>query len=89
MPRELRVYGWLGFRRSASGPRSIGQVRLIVAARSKAEAARIADYDRPSQMFNLGETGNREEIETAMAQPGVVFWRSIDTHRGPWSTGDD
>lgn len=71
----IKVYGWQSFRRECP---TIGrQTREIVAARSKKEAARLAGYARPSQMFNLCETGNPKEIEVAMSEPGAVFWEPL------------
>lgn len=69
---KLTVYGWQGWRSPA------GQTREIVAAHSMAEAARLSGYKRPSQMFNLCETGNEREIAQAMSSPGTVFWCRID-----------
>lgn len=71
----MKVYGWQGYRTEA-GPRM--QTRDIVAANSMAAAARAAGFKYPSQMFNLGETGNKHEIKTAMSAPGVVFWCPLD-----------
>lgn len=66
----MKVYGWSGYRQ--------GQVRLIVAAPSAAAAARAAGYQRPRQMFNLGETRNEAEVSTATSKPGAVFARPIN-----------
>lgn len=76
--RALRVYGWCGF---VSGH---VQARLIVAAKSKAAAARAAGYKAPRQMFNLCETGNAAEIAAATAQPSIVMWRGLDEFRGEY-----
>lgn len=87
MAGKLKVYGWSAFRREAAGPHH--QTREIVAAASKAAAARAAGYKRPAQMNNLCETGNAQEIEIATAQPGTVFWRSIsmrDAYRAAGGT---
>lgn len=83
--RPLKVYGWQDRRLEAEGWHK--QTREIVAARSQAEAARLAGYTRPGQMFNLGETRNEQEIATATAQPGVVFWRGLDAYTEPWRAG--
>lgn len=69
----MKVYGWQGSRPH------VGQTREIVAARSKAAAARAAGYDDPRQMFNLTDTGNIQEINVAHRNPGTVFWTPINT----------
>ena len=76
MTREWKVYGWQGHRKGAV------QTREIVAARSKAEAARLAGYRRPGEMFNLTTTGNAVEIAVAMyySKRGCVCWRPLDVH---------
>jgi hypothetical protein len=43
-----------------------------------AAVARAAGVKYPRQLFNLGETGNDNELRIATASPGVVFWRPID-----------
>ena len=58
------------------------QVRYIVAAYSQTEAARLAGYTHPRQMFNLGETGNASEIAQAMECPHTVLWRPLDAANG-------
>lgn len=77
---KLKVYGWSGMRHEAPGPHH--QTREIVAATSKAAAARAAGYKGPWQMFNLCETGNELEVTLATSSPGVVFWCSISRHGG-------
>lgn len=76
----LKVYGWEGMR----APLSRNQTREIVAARSKAEVARIVGEKYPSNLFNLAETGNEGEIQKAMSEPGTVFWRPLDGERDEW-----
>jgi hypothetical protein len=49
-----------------------------MAARSKAEVARAFGVNTPSQLFNLSDTGNAEEITQAMTAPGVIFYRPLD-----------
>lgn len=77
------VYGWEGWRPNLGLRRS--QTREIVAAPSKAAAARAAGFDRPAQMFNLSDTGNAREIAVACAAPGVVFYRGLDADDGEWT----
>ena len=66
--KPLRVYGW----------NDDGVHRCIVAARSLAEAHRLASANRRGrtigQMRDYGcWTGNAHEIEVATAKPGTVF----------------
>jgi hypothetical protein len=82
MKRRLKVYGWSGYRLEAAGPHR--QTREIVAAPTMVAAARAAGCVRARQLWNLCETGNKREIETAMAEPGVVFWRALDDWNGPY-----
>ena len=72
---KLKVYGWQSFR-SRIGRH--GQTREIIAAKSKAQAARASGNGKPRRMFNLCETGNDDELKTALAEPLVVFWRPLD-----------
>jgi hypothetical protein len=75
MSARLKVYGWQGCRQKAPGSK---QTYEIVAAPSKAAAARAAGYVAPRQMFNLCETGNDDDVAQALSEPGVVFWRPLD-----------
>jgi hypothetical protein len=75
---KLKVYGWTGqggreFERPANGS---PQTREIVAARSKAEVRRIAGL-APS--VEITETRNAAEVTTAIAEPGTVLWRPLDS----------
>jgi hypothetical protein len=81
--RRLKVYGWQGWRPAETGLGSRGATREIVAARSMTEVGRIVG-DRPDRLFNLGETGNAEEIRIATAKPGVVFWKSDVAFDAEW-----
>ena len=77
--RKLKVYGWTSFRHECRpAPNGSHQTREIVAAHSQAETARLSGHRRPSQMWYLCETGNANEIETAMSKPGTVFWHPLD-----------
>lgn len=82
MGRKLKVYGWLGRRGGA-------QTREICAAPSKVAVVRIVGGHK-SDLFNLGETGNDDEVETALAHPGVVFWKPIDhsPRGGGWTRAE-
>ena len=69
--QKLEVWGWQGHRYGRDG----GPTREIMVAKSKAAVARAAGVNRPAQLFNLSTTGNDMDINTAMTEPGVVFWR--------------
>jgi hypothetical protein len=76
--RALKVYRWQSFRIEC--PTNHRQTKEVVAARSKTEAARLAGFDRPSQMFNLAEACSDLEIKVAMQSPGTVYWTPIDNY---------
>ena len=75
--REMKVYGWQGWRIEAPG-NGHHATREIIAARSKAEAARLAGKRSPREMWCLCETGNKNEIAVAMMWPGMIFWSPLD-----------
>jgi hypothetical protein len=83
---KLKVYSWED-PTSQAETKALGdepwhcQAYAFTAATSRAEVARLAGVSRPSQLFNLGETGNTIECETARARPGVVFLRSMNGGR--------
>lgn len=68
------MFGWQGHRKEA--PKRA--TREIVAAFSKSHAARLAGFRYVSHMFNLNVTASELEVQTAMAEPGVVFWSPLD-----------
>jgi len=68
---KVKVYGWQNFRNGK-------QTREVVAASSKAQVARIVGETGPWKLFNLGETWNKLENETAMSKPGAVFYQDIN-----------
>ncbi len=77
--RPLKVFSWQSFRAECPpAPNGNLQTREIIAARSKAEAVRIAGKKYPYELFNLGETGNHLELELALSKPGIIFWTPID-----------
>ena len=71
----MKVYSWIGFYKFPE----IGmkQARFVCAAKSKAAAARSVN-DEPRRLFNFGETGNDNDCNTALAEPGVAFVRTLD-----------
>ena len=83
---KLKVYSWETPTTQAE-TKALGdepwqaQAVAFVAARSRAEVGRLAGVDRPSQLFNLGETGHSIDCATARARPGVVFIRSMNGRR--------
>jgi len=85
---KLKVYRWQSFRHEC--PAALNgskQTEELVAARSMAEVKRR--FRRvPGDLFNLGETGNKEQIAVAMAEPGVVFWKPIDGRDGYTRSGE-
>lgn len=72
MSKPLKVYGW----------NESGKWHMIVAATSKTEAARLAGYERPDQMFNLSQTWNEGDIARAIREPGTLFRESYSLHAG-------
>lgn len=77
---KLKVYGWLFHRAEAKN--NSQQTREICAATSMREVGRITGQ-KVSNLFNLCETGNDEELRVALAEPGIIFWRELDS-RGEW-----
>jgi hypothetical protein len=83
MSRKLKTYGWVGSRLECPpAPNGNRQTREICAAHSQAELARIAGVKRPSNLWNLCETGNKEEVVKVLSEPLTVFWRPLDKRRG-------
>ena len=83
----MKVYGWTGRRNPREfqahfpdAPSWNIQTREFVAAPSKAAVYRITG-GRPSEHFNITETGNKRELEIATANPGVVYWRPLDAYK--------
>ena len=71
MPRKLKVHAGIRFTKGK-------QQRIIVAATSikqACEAARISAYHYRAY-WNV--TGNAEECEVALKNPGVAYYRSLD-----------
>lgn len=77
MPRQLKVYGWIGWRNECP-PAANGnhQTREVVAARSMAEVGRIVG-ESPRRL-DMSETGNQGELTVALSAPGTVFWHPLD-----------
>ena len=84
MSRELKVYGWNGFK-TGHGLGFHNQTREIVAAKTKTEAATLGGFTTRGGKLSLRtfnewacETGNAEEVKQAMSKPGGVFWHPLD-----------
>ena len=83
--RRLKVYGWTHWNpdpRVKPAPNGSRQTRAIMAASSMAEITRILDC-KMSELWTICETGNDDEIATAMREPRVVFWLQPDAR---WKT---
>lgn len=78
--RALKVYGAHAVYLSGA----VGQRRAIVAAQSKAAAARALGVSQYYAKSYVTETGNAEEIAQALTEPGVVFHHHIDDRSGGW-----
>lgn len=84
----MKVFGWTGF--PPAGVEVPGmtharqQVRCIVAARSRADVARIVGVECSVASFKraLSETGNAEQIEVATSKPGSVFLHALGGRHG-------
>lgn len=81
---KLKVWGTAVIRHRCPGCSPHGQVRAVVAARSRSAAAKAFQIsDR--ELKNYGSpTGNEEEIRMAMSKPGTVFFRSMDYPKTPF-----
>ena len=74
MPRALKVYGWTSaYIQGAQKDQFNQDFRVIVAATSQAEVARIVGKKGPYALWCLCATGNDGEIAKAMSKPGAVF----------------
>jgi hypothetical protein len=78
MPAKLKVFGHTGFVRPEEA-KKLGlkdharQARVVIAAPSKAAAARTLGIKMHYFNSYVCETGNPTEVEAAMSRPGVVF----------------
>jgi len=74
----MKVYGTLLIAKT-SWPTTARQARVIVAARSKTEAARILGMS----LYEFNQYGsvswNAEENETAMSKPGTPFVQKAES----------
>lgn len=59
-------------------------VRVIVAAHSQTEAARLINTSRTRFRLAGSETRNPEEVELALSAPGKLFWKSTDKPGARW-----
>lgn len=72
------VYTWWHI----EGPEKVW--RMVVAAPSKAEAARRTGYKSVSDMYDLHRSKATNEIETAMQSPGSVYRQPEPANGQPW-----
>ncbi len=64
------------------------QLRVIVAARSWQEAARLADISVHEARTYGSTTDNPREVEAAMTQPHVALCRPLDDHNAAYRPFD-
>lgn len=84
--RTVKVYGaTLWVQACPPAPNGNRQARVIVAARSMADAARAFGHTASAIRNHCCKTGNAEEIRIATAHPGVALWRPLYEHRGEWT----
>lgn len=85
--KTLRVYGYRSMRREPKSRHRMTRETVAVTSVAAAQRAFAA-----AGLFNVtygdvknygGWTGNALELATALACPGVVFWRS-DVHGAPF-----
>lgn len=85
MSGALKVYRWTNWRSdlppAANGNR---QSHEVMAAPSVAAVMRATGLSRHILAHSLGETGNDEDIATALSKPGTVFYRGINDRDGEW-----
>lgn len=77
--QKLKVYGTYTHLRGVTG-----QVRAIVATTSQKKAAELLHVSLYDFRYFGCETGNPHEIETAMAEPGAVFWSTTGYPRNEY-----
>lgn len=81
MAKKLKVYGVLLWVHDCPpAPNGSKQARCIVAAPSKAAAARALNCTIGHLNTYGSVTGNEYEIKAAMAQPGIALWTE-DRHQ--------
>ena len=71
---KLKVYGFNTYHAKADRSGS-QQCRTIIAAHSVAEVLRLTGASRSEVSVYGCVTNNTNEIETAMAEPCVAFWK--------------
>lgn len=82
MTKPLKVWGTLIVRHGLPGATSHGQIRAVVAVKSRAAAARAFGVGNAYLRDYGSTTNNRKEIEAAMSKPGTVFVHTSDHHNG-------
>ena len=73
---KLKVYGFSTYQAEAEASGSFNKhCRTIIAAHSVAEVMRLTGATRSEVSVYGCVTNNPNEIETAMAEPCVAFWK--------------
>lgn len=72
----MKVYGWTGMRPECKTHHK--QTREVVAAPSRAAAARIAGITSRTEIAEIVETRNDAECNLALSSPGEIFWHPLD-----------
>lgn len=67
----MKVYGGLDMRGGK-------QIRVIVATKTKKRATELFEVSIPTFNTWYSETGNKKELEIALAEPEVIFWTELD-----------
>lgn len=94
MTPKLKVYGITAHISAPLTPEMLGsaphvrQAHAVVAAPSKKAAAEALGINMYEFNHSGGETGNDESIAVALAEPGTVFYQSMNSRRGNWYRGD-
>lgn len=86
MAARFKVYTWMGSRPGECPPCANGSTQTyeVVAAKSKAAAARLAGESDHRRLFNFAEGGSPLAETVALADPEVVFWRPFDDYDSDW-----
>lgn len=82
----LKAFAWTGHRGESPGHH---QTTEIVAATSQRAAAAIVG-ETPARLFNLRQVPNLPPYQSvlyakAMSEPGIVFWRPLDSRGADWT----
>ena len=84
MAREMKVFGSTIAWCRDDAITNCRQVRAIVAAETKAEAARLMGMSIGEFNNYASQTGNDVEVTLALSKPGQLFARSVNAWKGPY-----